>query len=190
MHDEYIINGLINNHQQRARFEKELYLQYEYFIREGCRKYRLTHEDSFSAYSDAVLAAINNIINNRFDSRFSLKTYLFQIFHNKCVDLIRKISNNKQQVHHSIITPELLSHLPDTVKSTIEKLINQEEISMVTKHLDSMKDKCKELLLLSVEGYTDKEIADKLRYNNAAVAKTSRLRCREKIYKLFTTHYE
>ncbi len=190
MHDASIIDGLINNPHQRARFEKELYLQYEYFIREGCRKFHLTHEDSFSAYSDTVLAAINNIINNRFDQKFSLKTYLFQIFHNKCVDLVRKISNNREQVHQSSVVPELMGHLPDTVKSVIEKLVSQEEISMVTKYLDSVNDKCKELLLLSVEGYSDKEIAEKLSYNNAAVAKTSRLRCREKIYKLFANYYE
>lgn len=190
MGDEDIVNGLKNNYQQRARVEKELYLLYEYFIKEGCRKFHMTYEDSFSAYSDAVLAAINNIINNRFDNKFSLKTYLFQIFHNKCVDLIRKNTNNKQQVNRSTVVPELISHLPDTVKSVIEKLVSREEISMVNKYLDSMNERCKELLLLSVEGYSDKEIAEKLAYNNAAVAKTSRLRCREKIYKLFTTNYE
>jgi RNA polymerase sigma factor (sigma-70 family) len=190
MHDEYIINGLLSNHQQRARFEKEFYLQYEYFIREGCRKFHITYEDSFSAYSDAVLAAINNIVNNRFDNKFSLKTYLFQIFHNKCVDLIRKISNNKQKVNQSTITPELLGHLPDTVKTVIEKLIDEEKISTVTAYLDVIDSKCKEILLLSVEGYTDKQIAEKMSYNSAAVAKTSRLRCREKIHKLFTASYE
>lgn len=189
MHDAAIINGLLNP-QQRGRFEKEFYLQYQYFIQEGCRKYHLTYEDSFSAYSDAVLSAINNIINNRFDHKYSLKTYLFQIFHNKCVDLIRKISNNKQKVNQSAVTPELLSHLPDTVKTAIEKLIHHEKISMVTKYLDAIDEKCRDILLLSVEGYTDKEIAEKLNYNNAAVAKTSRLRCREKITKLLTSNYE
>jgi RNA polymerase sigma factor (sigma-70 family) len=184
MDDSAIINGLINV-QHRARFEKEFYWQYEYFVQEGCRKYHLTGEDSFSAYSDAVLAAINNIINNRFDNKFSLKTYLFQIFHNKCVDLVRKFSNNKQKADQSAVTPELLNYLPDTVKTAIEKLIDKEKITRISRCLDAIDDKCKEILLLSVEGYTDKEIAEKLAYNNAAVAKTSRLRCREKLNKLF-----
>jgi len=190
MRDSAIVNGILGSQKERARFEKELYLQYEYFIREGCKKYHLTHEDSFSAYSDTVLSAVTNIVNGRFDNKFSLKTYLFQIFHNKCVDLIRKIANNKQQVHHSTVTPELLTHLPDEVKTVVEKLINHEKIIMVTKYLDAIDEKCKEILLLSVDGYTDKEIAEKFSYNNAAVAKTSRLRCREKINKLFTTNYE
>lgn len=190
MNDSAIILGLINDLHQRARFEKEFYLQYEYFIDEGRRKYHLTYEDSFSAYNDAVLSVINNIINNRYDNKFLLKTYLFQIFHNKCVDLIRKISNNKQKVNQSSTTPELLSHLPDTVKTAIENLIDQEKISLVTKYLEAIDEKCRDILLLSVEGYTDKEIAEKLNYNNAAVAKTSRLRCREKINKLLANNYE
>jgi len=188
MHDADIINGLISNYKQRAHFEKELYQQYKYFIEEGCRKYQLIYEDSFSAYSDAVLAAIHNIINNRFDNTYSLKTYLFQIFHNKCVDLIRKITNNKQKVYKSVTTPELLSHLPETVKNVIEKLIDQEKILMVSQHLETMGEKCKEILLLSADGYTDKQIAAKLGYNNAAVSKTTRLRCREKLNKLFTSY--
>src|SRR6476620_5856910 len=106
MDDADIINGLRSNYKQRAYFEKELYVQYEYFIEEGCRKYTLIYEDSFSAYSDSVLAAIHNIINNKFDNRYSLKTYLFQIFHNKCVDHIRKITNTKQKIHKSTVTPE------------------------------------------------------------------------------------
>lgn len=80
MNDATIINGLTGDYKQRANFEKELYHQYQYFIREGCRKYQLTQEDGFSAYSDAVLSAIHNIINGKFDNTFSLKTYLFQIF--------------------------------------------------------------------------------------------------------------
>src|SRR5215471_6857452 len=122
MQDSDIINGLTGDHKQRAYIEQQFYLQYKYFIDEGCRKYQLIYEDSFSAYSDAILAAIHNIVDNRFDNTYSLKTYLFQIFHNKCVDLIRKITNNKQQVYKSAVTPELLGHLPETAKNVIEKL--------------------------------------------------------------------
>lgn len=120
MQDSEIISGLLNNYKNRAYFEKELYMQYQYFIQEGCRKYRLSYEDSFSAYSDAVLSAILNIINGRFDQRFLLKTYLFHIFHNKSVDLIRKLTNNKQKVNNSTVTPELLSHLPETAKMPLK----------------------------------------------------------------------
>jgi RNA polymerase sigma factor (sigma-70 family) len=188
MHDADVINGLKGNHKQRAFTEKELYLQFQYFIREGCRKYKLTHEDSFSAYSDALLSAIHNIIEDRFDNKYSLKTYLFRLFHNKCVDLIRKVTNNKQQVNRSAVTPELLGQLPETAKSAVEKLIDQESISAVMKCLEVIGDKCREILLLFEDGYSDMEIAEKLAYHSPAVAKTSRLRCREKMKLLFNHH--
>ena len=62
-------------------------------------KYTITQEDAFDAYSDTILAAIGKISERRFEGRSSLKTWLFQIFHNKCVDLIRKNSTHKNRVH-------------------------------------------------------------------------------------------
>lgn len=181
MHDREIIDGLMINSNQRSHFEKALYLQYRYFIEEGIRKYKLGYDDSFSAYSDAVLSAIKNIINKSFNNHSSLKTYLFQVFSNKCIDLIRKRTTNIQKVHHSVAEPELLSHLPDVSKNAIEKLIEQQKLLEIRQHLEVIGEKCKEILLLFEDGYTDKEIAEKLSYNTASVAKTTRLRCLDKI---------
>ena len=181
MQDREIIDGLVINSSQRQHFEKALYLQYRYFIEEGSRKYKLSYEDSFSAYSDAVLSVIKNIINQSFNNNSSLKTYLFQVFSNKCIDLIRKRTTNIQKVHQSVAEPELLSHLPDKSKNVIEKLIEQQKLLEIRQHLEVIGEKCKEILLLFEDGYTDKEIAEKLSYNSASVAKTTRLRCLDKI---------
>jgi RNA polymerase sigma-70 factor (ECF subfamily) len=100
--DNQILEGLKSNYAERSRNEKILYQQYYYFTDEGTRKYNLSFDDSFSAYSDAVLSAIHNILNNKFDGRSSIKTYLYQIFSNKCIDLVRKNTTNKQQVHKTM----------------------------------------------------------------------------------------
>jgi RNA polymerase sigma factor (sigma-70 family) len=181
MQDNQILNGLLMSNGERAPSEKALYQQYKYFIEEGCRKYQLNSDDSFSAYSDAVLSAIRNITNRSFNNESSLKTYLFQIFSNKCIDLIRKRTTNKQKVNQSAAEPELLSHLPDVTKGVIEKLMDQQKLMAIKQYLEVIGQKCKEILLLFEDGYTDNEIAGKLAYNNAAVAKTTRLRCLEKI---------
>ena len=189
MHDAEIIKGLTGNFQQRVHSEKELYMRYQYFIGEGSRKRSSLFMRIVLAHIAMLyLAAIHNILNNRFDNTYSLKTYLFQIFHNKCVDHLRKTTNTKQKVHKGAETPELLNHLPETAKNVIEKLIDREKISLVSQYLEKIDEKCKEILLLSADGYTDKQIAQMLVYNNAAVAKTTRLRCREKLYKLFTNY--
>ena len=179
--DIEIIRGLQSNTKERTEQEKKLYRQYDYFINEGCKKFNLIYDDSFSAYSDAVLSAILNVVSNRFDGHSSIKTYLFQIFSNKCIDLVRKNTTNKQQVHQTMEIPELLDQLPDNARSTIEKLIEQQKLKSITEHLQMIGEKCKEILLLFEDGYTDKQTAEELQYNSSAVAKTTRLRCLERL---------
>jgi RNA polymerase sigma factor (sigma-70 family) len=179
--DSVIFQGLKASYRERILQEKELYMQYSYFINEGCKKYNLTYEDSFSAYSDAVLSTIHNIVSDKFDARSSLKTYLFQIYSNKCVDLLRKNTTNKQQVHRSNTIPELLSQLTDNTRNVVEKMIDAQKRSAIKTHLESIGEKCREILLMFEDGLSDKKIAEELAYNNAAVAKTSRLRCLEKL---------
>ena len=177
--DPQILQGLKAGYKERLEQEKQLYLLYNYFIDEGCKKYHLIYDDSFSAYSDAVLSAIHNIVSGNFDGRSSIKTYLFQIFSNKCIDLVRKNTTNKQQVHQNTAIPELLGQLPDGTKNIIEKIIDRQKRNAVKEQLQTIGEKCKEILLLFEDGLTDREIAAELSYNNAAVAKTTRLRCLE-----------
>jgi RNA polymerase sigma-70 factor (ECF subfamily) len=180
-HDSDILAGLKANYKQRTVNEKILYNQYAYFIDEGCRKQNITYDESFSAYSDAVLSAIHNIINNHFDGRSSIKTYLYQIFCNKCIDLIRKNTTNKHQVHKTMPVPEMMNQLPDGARTSIERLMHNELKEKIKTQLSTIGKKCKDLLLMFEDGLTDKEIAQELSYNNAAVVKTTRLRCLEKL---------
>jgi RNA polymerase sigma factor (sigma-70 family) len=184
--DARILEGLKADYAERSRQEKILYQQYAYFVDEGCRKYNLSYDDSFSAYSDAVLSALHNIINERFDGRFSLKTYLYQIFSNKCIDLVRKNTTNKQQVHKTMPVADAMNQLPDSAKNIIEKLVTHELKAKIKKQLDAIGQKCKELLLMFEDGLTDKEIAEVLSYSNAAVVKTTRLRCLDKLRERIT----
>jgi len=179
--DSDILYGLKAGYKQRSEYERILYNQYAYFIDEGCRKQNINYDDSFSAYSDAVLSAIHNIVNNHFDGRSSIKTYLYQIFFNKCIDLVRKNATNKQQVHKTMPVPELMNQLPDSAKTIVERLVNNELKLKIKTQLNAIGEKCRELLLMFEDGLSDKEIAAALSYNNAAVVKTTRLRCLEKL---------
>lgn len=179
--DNKILFGLKAEYAERCSHEKLLYQQFYYFIDEGCRKYNLNYDDSFSAYSDALLSAIHNIVAGRFDGRSSIKTYLYQIFSNKCIDLVRKNTTNKQQVHKTMPVADTMNLLPDNAKNIIEKLVTSELKASVKQQLDTLGYKCKEILLMFEDGLTDKEISEYLSYSNAAVVKTTRLRCLEKL---------
>jgi RNA polymerase sigma factor (sigma-70 family) len=181
MDDLEIVSGLLDDPQRRQIVEKELYTKYVHFIKEGINHYHLNYEDSFSAYSDAVLTVIHNVKGGTFSQKSSIKTYLYKIYSNKCIDLIRRNTSVKDKVNQSSASPELLEQMPDKVKSVIEKLIHQQRISELKRNIQEIGDKCKQVLMLFQDSYSDGEIADLLGYNNASVAKVTRLRCLQKM---------
>lgn len=183
--DQEIIEQLRQSGIDKRRSEEELFNRFSYFIREGMTKHALSEDESFNAYSDTILAALENIRNTHFEARASLKTYLFQIFHNKCVDLLRKRTTNKNSVHRPETISDRLMHISDSARSVVQKLIDQADWSRLREKLNEMEEKCRQLLMFWGENYTDKEIASFLQYKTADVVKTTRLRCLDRLRKLY-----
>jgi RNA polymerase sigma factor (sigma-70 family) len=179
--DLEIIDSLRQNNAGRRKAEEQLFNGFVYFIKEGIRKYSLTEEDAFDVYSDTILSAIEKISTGLFEGRSSLKTYLFRIFHNKCVDQIRKLTTNKNKIHRTTSTPDLLSQLSDSAKSIIQQLADRSDFEVLKLKLNELGDNCRKLLGLFADGYSDKEIAITMDYKTAEVVKTSRLRCLDKL---------
>jgi RNA polymerase sigma-70 factor (ECF subfamily) len=154
--DREIIEGLqTGNHKKRN--EELLFNRYFYFIQEGIKKYGLLNEDAFDAYSDTILAAIDKISTGTFEGKSSLKTYLYQIFNNKCVDLLRKKSTNKSSIHKTEAITDLLLYISDTARSIVQKLIDKADWHTLMEKLNGLEGKCKQLLLLWADRYSDKE---------------------------------
>jgi len=183
--DQEIIEQLRQSGIDKRRSEEELFNRFSYFVREGMTKHALSEDESFNAYSDTILAALENIRNTHFEARASLKTYLFQIFHNKCVDLLRKRTTNKNSVHRPETISDRLMHISDSARSVVQKLIDQADWSRLREKLNEMEEKCRQLLMFWGENYTDKEIASFLQYKTADVVKTTRLRCLDRLRKLY-----
>jgi len=181
MDDADMVAGLRSGGIERRNAEKKLYERFFYFIREGEKKYALSNEDASSAYSDAIISVIHNIDSNHFEGNASIKTYAFQIFSNKCVDLLRKKTTIKERVHKTDVLEDLSFLLPDSARNAVEKLVIKNDKDMILKRLKELGEKCQQILLLFEEGYTDKEIGGIVGFNSADVAKTSRLRCLDKL---------
>jgi len=183
--DETIIQNLLQTGSTRRRGEEDLFNRYSYFIKEGIHKYSLTQEDAFDAYSDTILSAIDRIVKGTFEGRAALKTYLYQIFHNKCVDLIRKNATNKNTVHRTQEVTDMIFHLSDASKSIVQQLIDRSDWDLLRRKLNEIGQNCKELLMFSADGYSDREIVELMTYKTADVVKTTRLRCLEKLRQLY-----
>lgn len=181
-----IIENLHSTFRNKRKGEEDLFCKYSYFIKNGMKRYSIDEDDAFNAYSDAVLACINSILNKTFETKFeancSLKTYLYQIFHHKCVDVVRRKSRPKNILNKSVPMHTVELRILDNSKSIIEKIIIRSDFDKVKQKLNQLSDSSKQALLLSAQGYTDKEIALELKFKTADVVKTTRLRCLKKLY--------
>ncbi len=175
--DNDITQNLRSGGTARRNAEEALFKKYLYYISEGRTRYSITEEEAFDAYADAILSAIETITRGQFGNRSSLKTYLYRIFQNKCVDIIRKKTTNKMSVHNTSAIDSMLLELSDSSKPVIQKLIDQTDAAALKAALDSLGEKCMQLLQLFSEGFSDRDIAGLAGYKTGEVVKTSRMRC-------------
>ncbi|MEO6843698.1 MAG: sigma-70 family RNA polymerase sigma factor [Ginsengibacter sp.] len=183
--DDEMIGVIKENKLAKRQTETQLFNQYSYLIKEGMSKYSLEEEDAFTAYSDTILQSLDNIADSIFEKRSSLKTYLYKIFNNKCVDLIRKKTTNKRSIYQTAPISEMMDMISDQAKNVIQQLIEKNDFDLLRRRLNELGENCRKLLLFFADGYTDKEIAAFLEYKTADVVKTSRLRCMEKLRGLY-----
>jgi RNA polymerase sigma factor (sigma-70 family) len=179
--DSELATGILAGGSARRLFENKLYEKFFYLIKDGTFKHKISQEDASSVYSDTIIAVIDAIVNQKFQEKAQLKTYVYQIFNNKCVDLIRKNSTNKESVNQGFSIDDLALQMPDDAKLIIQQLSEEFEFDKLKKQLVMIGEKCKQMLMAWSEGFSDREIAVMLEYNSPQVAKTSRLRCLEKL---------
>ena len=175
-----LIEGLKSEGVKRQLVEKKLFEHFFYLVRIARKKYNLSGEDCASVYSDTIMAVIHNIISGKFEGRSSLKTYTYQILMNKSVDSIRKNTTNKT-VYDSNVMERMTASLPDKARNIVQQLIERGNRFALAKQIRELGDKCRQLLLLFEDGFSDKEIAHEMGYNSPDVVKTSRLRCLDKL---------
>lgn len=182
--DNEIIENLTSQGINKRKAEDQLFTKYSYLIQIGINKYFISDEDSFDAYADTVLAAIQAVTNGCFEGRATFKTFFYEIYHNKCVDLLRKKGALKNSVHATVSITGMENYLSENSKSIIENLMNKSDFDKVKQKMNELCENCQRLLLLSADGYSDREIAGIMNFKTANVVKTSRLRCLKKLRQL------
>lgn len=183
--DDDIIAGICQEYPQRQVWENKLYIKFRYLIKDAVWKHKLQEDDASMAYSDALLVTIQHIRLGSFEQRCSLKTYIYRIYQNKCIDRLRAGQSAKRQTNQAEELDTYLESLPDQQQDILRNLCTKYEVASLKQRIQLMDDRCKKIILAWGEGYHDKEIAEDLGYQSAAVAKTSRLRCLEKLKKSY-----
>ena len=175
--DQQIINGIKAGGIERQRWEGILFKEYQYLVTQS--KHKLEKDTLKYTYADAVMVLIQHILTEQFRGESKIKTYLHRIFHNKCVDALRKNSTNKVRRHHTEWIGDW-GHLSSRANSVLKNLINQEMVTNLAEGLGKLGERCKELLLLSAKGFTSKELAAMFDYKSAQAVRVIKNRCRKK----------
>ena len=186
LNDEDLVSNLQQNSSLKRKAAEEIFNRHAWFIKDGINKYSLSEDEAFDAYSDTILQAIDNITKGLFEKRAALKTYLYRIFCNKCVDLIRKKTTNKGSIHQTLPVSDMLSMISDSAKTIIQQLIQKTDVEILKSKMNEIGENCKQLLAMFADDFTDREIAEIMKYKTADVVKTSRLRCLEKLRHLYS----
>jgi RNA polymerase sigma-70 factor (ECF subfamily) len=186
--EKEILSSLARTGMARRKGEEQLFRKYKYFVREGMDRYTLSESDALDAYCDTILSLTGSPSELPFEGRSSLKTYLFRIFLNKCVDLVRKRTTNRSSVYRTEMITDQLQDLSDTGRTMLQHLIDKADHAWIRTLLESLGENCRKMLSFWAEGFSDKEISVELGYKTADVVKTSRLRCLDKLRQSYNTH--
>src|SRR3712207_1026766 len=100
--EQEILDKIRSSGIMRMKGEEQLFKRYFYFTYSGVSKYSLSADNLYDAYADTIMAGINSITTGSFQGKSSLKTFLYQIFHNRCIDISRKKTALKRRINQTV----------------------------------------------------------------------------------------
>lgn len=121
------------------------------------------HEEAADITQEVFIRAFQAF--GRFDGRSSLRTWLFRIAHNLCIDRARKVDRTPDvaRLDTELEDDSAAWEVPDTRWDPETLLMNEELMNVVEASLASMSDKLRTVLLLhDREDFAYEEIAQTL----------------------------
>lgn len=174
--EQILIANIRSGGVDQERAMSDLFKSYYTFIGMGKGRFNLSEDQSLQAYSDTLLSFRRQVIQGKFRGDSKIKTYLFRIFSNKCVDIIRKLPSKEletlENVHQDPVAPQ------DILRS----LIIAEDFKELLREFEKLGESCKQILLLAeYQGYTSAEIADKIGFKNAHTVNSKKHKCLQRL---------
>lgn len=177
--DQEIIKGIIQGGPLREGWITRLYSKYLPMIHGGRKKYKLSEEELKDAYADTIIAISEQIARGDFEGRSKLSTYLYRIFFNKCVDIIRKNATNRSETGYE------LSHVKSHEQNALHALVEKDEVEHLLGYFEQLGDRCKQILLdWGYWGYNMHEIAERMGFKNNKSVISQKHKCFEKLKEL------
>lgn len=153
-----------------------LFEQYRGYIVTMMQKHQISKPHAEDAYADALVKLIRHIKQGTFRSESKISTYFYTIYSNTCVDVLRKLSSNKNKQ-----TMELTEY-----SAKERDLLNLIEVRDTTSYIkgviETLGDACKGILMdWAYYGYNMEEIAKRSSLANAESARSMKYKCLKKL---------
>jgi RNA polymerase sigma factor (sigma-70 family) len=174
MNDNEIIQKIIQGGSHMEKCLETFYKENIRFVSVMEKKYGIDQEATLDAYTDAVIDFKEQVRNHQFQHKSKCSTYLYSIFSNKCIDILRK------KTTHTII-----HDLPENLKDQSPDIVQMLTMTVEKKYLDNLMtllgSRCRDILMDWNDGYNMDEIAERNALLNSNVARSKRYTCMQQL---------
>ncbi len=157
---------------------KHVYKEFFPTIKFLIKKNTGSEEDAEDIFQESLLIILKNVQRDDFYLTCSFLTYLYSISRNLWM---QKLKVKRKGMDNF----ELLEKFFNIPESTSIEMAEMEQLrySIYRDHFNSMEKDCQRILLLSLQKFSSKEIADTMGYSSENYAKTKKYNCKERLKK-------
>lgn len=178
--DQHLIQSIQQGGAAREQAVAACIKKYAGFLIKIQQKLGISEDDARDCYTDAILAMVDQIERGKFAGKSRLSTYVYRIFYNKSVDLLRKKTSNPVDYQEKVPESEEGERL-------FERISSQDDMRRLTQLMDRLPDGCRQILLdWGFWGYSMPEIAQRAGLSDAGKAKRRKYDCLKKLQQMIT----
>jgi len=157
---------------------KHVYQEFFPTIRYLIKKNTGNEEDAEDIFQESLIVILKNVQKEDFYLTCSFLTYLYSISRNLWMQRLKV----KRKGATSFDLIEKFFNIPEA--ATKEAAENEQtKYRIYREHFNSMEKDCQRILLLSLQKYSSKDIADTMGYGSENYAKTKKYNCKERLKK-------
>ncbi|AEE52449.1 RNA polymerase sigma factor [Haliscomenobacter hydrossis] len=181
--DDQLLKMITGNETERDEAMRYIFHSQEWqnMIKYYVLQHKGNEQDGEDAFQETMILFDRNLRLGVFKGQSSLKTYFMAIAKWHWLGQLRK--KHPQQ--------EFSVQQHETQEESVEvQLINSEKKNFLTKALEQIGERCKNILELYKLHYSMQEIADQFAFSSADMAKKEAYRCRMKLRDFFENNPE
>lgn len=173
--DRAIVEGLkLNSDYIIRHVYQEFFPTIKYLIKKNTGN----EEDAEDIFQESLIVVLKNVQKEDFYLSCSFLTYLYSISRNLWMQRLKV----KKKGVTNLESLERFFDFPDTNSADLVEA-EQLKYRIYREHFNAMEKDCQRILLLSMQKFSSKDIADTMGYGSENYAKTKKYNCKERLKK-------